>query len=93
MLEQIFIKQSGRSEIRHAPGLQREQALPAADGAGEHGFPCFLPAPPEQGLGNWHSEVCLGFHLSPGDPPGHLTRSQSVLFIDDSRINTFQAER
>ena len=43
--------------------------------------------------GNSYSEVCLGFDLSPRDPPGQLTHSQSVPFIYDSRINTFQAER
>lgn len=43
--------------------------------------------------GNWYSEVCLGFDLSPRHPPGHLIHSQPVPFIYDSRINTFPAER
>lgn len=52
----------------------------------------FLSCAMERLWGNWDSEVCLGFDLSPRDPPGHLTHSQSVPFIYDSRINTSQVE-
>lgn len=79
------------------PMVQRNMAFPAFSLL-SLSSPCWgcNVVPPllcNQRVGNWHSEVCLGFDLSPGDPPGHLTHSQSVLFIDDSRINTFQAER
>lgn len=43
--------------------------------------------------GNRHSEVWLGFGLSPRDPPGQFVHSQPVPIIYDSKINTFQAER
>lgn len=52
----------------------------------------FLSCAMERLWGNWDSEVCLGFDLSHRDPPGHLTHSQSVPFIYDSRINTSQVE-